>query len=165
MDYNVCVLRPSDAVAFRDLRLEALQAHPEAFGSDFESESKRTPAKWEAQLKDKTFLGAWCENKLVGMIGFMRHTGAKQEHTGKFIAMYVQPQMRGMGVAKALIAEGLTLAKKQVEQVMLDVSTENTPAYQLYLGLGFTTFGTAPRALKIGDAYYDEYLMVKDLRS
>jgi len=165
MDYTVCALRPTDAPAFRELRLEALQAHPEAFGSDYESESKRTPAKWETLLKDRTFFGAWRENKLVGMIGFMRHTGAKQDHTGKFISMYVQPDMRGKGVGKALAAEALLLAQKQVEQVMVDISTTNTPAYQFYQGQGFTPFGTTPRAVKIGDTYYDEHLMVKDLRS
>jgi len=165
MDYTVCQLRPSDAVAFRDLRLEALAAHPEAFGSDYETESKRDIKKWETHLKDRNFMGAWSANQLVGMIGFMRHTGVKDMHNGKLIAMYVRPEMRGKGVAKALVAQALELAAKQVEQVMLDVNTNNIAAYQLYQSLGFVTYGTCPRVMKIGEEYFDEHLMVKDLRT
>lgn len=34
-------LNPEDAVLYKALRLEALQNHPEAFGSDYEAEKDR----------------------------------------------------------------------------------------------------------------------------
>ena len=39
MDYVIRRLGHDDAAAFRVVRLEALQAHPEAFGADFQDET------------------------------------------------------------------------------------------------------------------------------
>jgi hypothetical protein len=37
-------------------------------------------------------------------------------------------------------------------------------ARQLYETVGFVVYGREPRALKVGDQYYDEDFMVLDLR-
>ena len=42
---------PGDAPAVSQLRLEALRAHPEAFSSDYQVESARSPADWEASIR------------------------------------------------------------------------------------------------------------------
>ena len=47
-----------------------------------------------------------------------------------------------------------------VEQLILAVVTVNTPARNLYLSLGFEPYGREPLALKLGDRYLDEELMV-----
>jgi ribosomal protein S18 acetylase RimI-like enzyme len=51
-----------------------------------------------------------------------------------------------------------------LEQVHLAVVTSNETAVNLYIALGFRTYGTDPGALKVGTALFDEYLMVKELR-
>jgi len=43
-------------------------------------------------------------------------------------------------------------------------STPQTAAIELYRSLGFRTFGTQQRALKLGDRYVDQEHMVLDVR-
>ncbi len=47
-----------------------------------------------------------------------------------------------------------------LEQVYLAVMATNEPALRVYRALGFETYGREPHALKIGETYYDEDLMV-----
>lgn len=47
-----------------------------------------------------------------------------------------------------------------VSKVDLMVVTENESAIRLYESIGFVRYGREPRALKAGDRYWDEYLMV-----
>lgn len=49
------LLRPSrreDASAYRDLRLDALQRSPAAFGSDYESSAARPMSFWEERMAE-----------------------------------------------------------------------------------------------------------------
>ena len=48
-------------------------------------------------------------------------------------------------------------------QLMLCVNAENLPAKRLYASHGFQTFGLEPRAMKVGDCFYDEEHMCKQL--
>ena len=75
---------------------------------------------------------------------------------------YVQPERRGQGAGKALLQEAITEAKRLagVEQLHLSVVTTNTAACSLYHAIGFEIYGTVPRALKMDEQYWDEYLMV-----
>ncbi len=52
-----------------------------------------------------------------------------------------------------------------LEQVHLAVVATNAAAVTLYRSLGFTVYGRDPRALKLGDRYVDEELMVRRVRS
>ena len=51
-----------------------------------------------------------------------------------------------------------------MEQLELSVVTTSLAARRLYHSLGFVVYGTEPRALKLGEQYWDEDLMVLDLR-
>jgi ribosomal protein S18 acetylase RimI-like enzyme len=54
----------------------------------------------------------------------------------------------------------LLRSRPGLEQVALGVSTTNVAAKRLYESLGFEIYGRENRALKIGDEYVDEELMV-----
>jgi RimJ/RimL family protein N-acetyltransferase len=43
------------------------------------------------------------------------------------------------------------------------VNAENVRARNLYLSLGFKPFGLEPRAMRVGDRYFDEEHMVLSL--
>lgn len=73
--------------------------------------------------------------------------------------MYVRPEVRGTGLAAALVARVAEQARGAVEEVQLTVVTSNTAAVRLYTRAGFSQYGLERRALKIGTQYYDEALM------
>jgi ribosomal protein S18 acetylase RimI-like enzyme len=164
------MIRPiteSDVEAYRAIRLRALTEEPESFGASPE-DFLRTPladVAMRLRLSDDAFvLGAW-EPELVGTVGFVRQSGLKRRHQGMIWAMYVAPEARGRGLGRALMAEALARAAALpgIEQVHLGVVTTNSAARSLYLSLGFTIYGTERHALKLGDRYVDEELMVLEM--
>ena len=54
-------------------------------------------------------------------------------------------------------------ARDRVEQLLLSIITNNERARRFYGKMGFEPYGLEPRALKIGDQYYDEEFRVKFL--
>ena len=165
MTATIRLLTADDAADFRDMRLAALKAHPEAFGADYDEESKRSLTDHMDRLERDHFFGAFDDDKLVGLIGLILYDGAKMQHSGKIISMYVAPSHRGRKIGRALVETVCTAAKERVEQLYLCCVTTNENAKKLYDSCGFLTYGTEPRIMKIGDTYYDEYLMVRDLRA
>jgi len=159
-DFLVRQLTAADAAAYRDLRLEALQNAPTAFGSSYEAESQQTVADFEGWMTRSYIAGAWRDGALLGSASFYRLDGAKAAHRGNIWGVYVRPAARGHGVARALMTDVLAFARLQVQQVHLAVVTDNASARHLYERLGFTTYGTEPRALFVEGRYYDEHLMV-----
>jgi len=158
-----------DLDSVRALRLRALRDNPEAFGSTYEETLARGNEWMRQRLRskeDETFyLGAFEESRLVGMVGYYREDIIKTRHKGYVVSMFVVPESRGLGAGKALL-QALIARARQIEglqQLHLAVVTTNQAAYQLYRSLGFEAYGTEPRALKSGEQYWDEYLMVLHL--
>jgi phosphoribosylglycinamide formyltransferase-1 len=153
-------LSPSEAAAYRDIRLEALQNAPTAFVSSYEAESKNTLEEFAERLTTSYIAGAWLGGSLVGTAGFYRERHTKVAHRGNVWGVYVKPEARGHGVARALITDVLAFARTQVKQAHLSVVTENESARRLYEALGFIIYGTEPRSLFVDGRYLDEHMMV-----
>ncbi len=160
-------LTESDVEAFQAIRLEGLQLNPEAFGSSYEEQKDRPLSSYAQRLRDSAAtpdaftLGAF-DGGLIGTAGFVRDQGAKMRHKGMIWGVYVTQPARGRGVARALMEEAIHRAHAMpgLEQVYLAVMSTNEPALRVYRALGFETYGREPHALKIGETYYDEDLMV-----
>ena len=150
----------AEAATYRDIRLEALQNAPTAFGSSYEAESQNSLVDFGGYLTNSYIAGAWLKGELVGTAGFRREKYIKVAHRGDIWGVYVKPKARGHGVARALITELIAVARSQVKQVHLSVVTENAPAVRLYKDLGFTIYGTEPRSLCVDGRYLDEHMMV-----
>jgi ribosomal protein S18 acetylase RimI-like enzyme len=154
---------PADPVLYRSIRLEALRANPEAFGSTFEAENAK-PLSWFSDgLGSSTVLGAFRDAQLVGVACFAVQQGQKRAHKGGLWGMYVRPAARRAGVGRRLVEAICDLARRQVEQIQLTVVRGNEQALRLYTRLGFFEYGLERNALKQGGRYYDEVLMAKDL--
>jgi RimJ/RimL family protein N-acetyltransferase len=153
----------SDASLYRDIRLEALGASPEAFGSTFETENAQPLSWFFDRLGTSTVLGAFSDTKLVAMAGFAIQQGQKRAHKGLLWGMYVRPGARGTGVGRRVVEAVLDLARQHVELIQLTVVQENEHARRLYASLGFLDYGLEKHSLKQNGRYYDEVLMAKNL--
>jgi ribosomal protein S18 acetylase RimI-like enzyme len=159
-------LTEDDLDALWALRLRALKDNPEAFGSTYEETLARGKTSMLQRLRaaesETFYLGAFEEGRLVGMVAYYHEEGIKVRHKSYVISMYVASESRGLGAGNALMQTLISHARQieGIEQLLLAVVTTNQAAYQLYRSLGFEVYGTEPRALKAGEQYWDEYLMV-----
>lgn len=153
----------ADAALYRDIRLEALSAHPEAFGSGHEYEAAQPLSWFSARLADSSVLGAFRGAELAGIVGLAIQQGQKKAHKGMIVGMYVRPDARRAGTGRRLMQAVIELARHRVELVQLTVVRDNEPARRLYAGLGFQEYGIERHSLKHDGRYYDEILMAMDL--
>lgn len=172
-NYSIRPLELDDFASFVDIQSDALLNAPEVFGSDYE---------WfeglSVLLKEQRFelfvnfpyqfvLGAVRDNgEIAAMVGFScEYNRSKVKHKGRLWGMYVRPEFRNRGLATALVKAIITTAQEVMhcEILQLSVSKHNEASFALYLRLGFIVYGTEIHAMKIGNAYVDEYLMHKML--
>jgi ribosomal protein S18 acetylase RimI-like enzyme len=169
---NIRILTEADAGTYWALRLRALREDPKAFASAYEEAVTRPLGsvvqrfREEPPSPDNFIMGAFEDNHLIGTIGFWREQGSKNRHKGVIWGVYVAPEVRGRGIARALLQQVIAYAQTSpgLEQILLAVATTQVAARCLYRSLGFEVYGVQPRALKLGEQYVDEELMMIDLR-
>ena len=116
-DVTVRPLNENDAHAFQDLRLKGLQEHPDAFASTYEREVVYSTEfvaerlRRTAESPNNFTLGAFREEELLGLVGFYRKTGEKEQHRGHIWGMYVRSDEQGKGIGKALLSKAIDLAE------------------------------------------------------
>jgi ribosomal protein S18 acetylase RimI-like enzyme len=167
---EIRVLDVSDAQAWWELRLAALQSEPGAFGQTVEGHlavGVEGIARQLGNLGQGSFwLGCFYGEAMVGMVRFERAEGTKERHKGNIRSVFVAESQRGRGIGRALLEEVLRRARGQegLEQVLLGVGSRQLAAMGLYESLGFERFGIEPRALKVEGQEIDEHWMVLWLR-
>jgi ribosomal protein S18 acetylase RimI-like enzyme len=164
MSFVIRPLRADEAALYRDIRLEALRRHPEAFSAAFEQESVQPLSFFADRLTASTVFAGFGDRDVLGVAGFLVEPGVKRAHKAHLWGMYVRPAARGTGLARQLVEAVLAFAQERVDLVQLSVIAGNVPAHQLYLALGFTPYGLEERALKVAGKYFDEVHMVRLLR-
>ena len=135
-------LSTDDVAIYRDLRLQALREHPEAFSTsaeDFEQRSLESIAQRLEPSPTQFTLGAFLNEAYVGSLTFVQEERTKLRHRGHIFGTYVAPEARRQGIAKALLQEAIHRARRlnDLETIVLSVTTTNASAVKLYKSLGF----------------------------
>ena len=163
---SIRFIRQVDVAAFKTLRLEALREHPEAFGSDYEENSRHPESFWIERVTKSIddpvncIVLADAGDELAGMMGVYRSHGVKNSHAGNIWGVYVRPKYRGKKLTDRMIEQAMQWCRsKQLRIVRLAVNVNNAAAIRCYLRCGFMVYGTSPQELRIGEVYHDEQLM------
>jgi len=122
-----------DWLLWRDLRLEALQEAPYAFGSrlaDWQGEGD-TEVRWRARLSTVQLnVVVYLNGKAAGMVS---GTSVNDHGIVELISMWVAPLARGQGVGDSLVATVIEWARGQrAVRITLDVVETNQHAVNLY---------------------------------
>ena len=160
--------REEDAPAYRDLRLEALRNHPEAFSSDYAASLAKPMTFWTERLRFNSTDSAVMiyfavhDQQLIGTCGIIRTNSPKIQHSANIVGMYVRPDWRGFRIAEGLVTACMDWARTlAIKTVKLAVVTTNTRAIRCYARCGFQVYGIEPQALYYDDVFYDELLMAR----
>lgn len=158
------VLTAADASAFREIRLEGLLRHPDAFGSSHAEEAGRPDVWFQDTLASGLVVGCEIGTRLAGIAGLFIPSAIKMRHRGTLWGMYVTADERRHGVGLALVRAIIASAEGKVEELTLGVAAHNQSAVSLYRRMGFADYGLDRHALRVDDEYVDEILMKLPLR-
>ena len=165
--FVIRLLGPEDALAFRRLRGERLVSEPRAFGESPVEHEARPLESFEkklAETKDDDFvLGAFDGDRLIAAAGFARIQRVKRRHKGGVWGMFVVPEYRRRGIARALLEELIEKVRALPDLRFVQLSVTVEPARKLYESLGFVAWGREPASLCLDGEYIDEDHMVLDL--
>ncbi|HWF10834.1 MAG TPA: GNAT family N-acetyltransferase, partial [Bryobacteraceae bacterium] len=159
-------IREADLPAYKALRLEALQAHPEAYGSDYADQAGDPDSVWMGRIQS-SLEGKWSRiflaedsGEMAGLLAAYREKGAKVCHSATLVSVYVRPRWRGRGLADQMVQEAIAWsASAGVRILRLTVVTSNTRAIRCYQRCGFRVCGIQPEVIRVGTQYHDELLM------
>lgn len=159
-----------DTLAFRELRLEALQSHPLVFGASYEEDYGLPDEHWQQRVRDgagseqSIIYVAEAAGTLVGMTGIMRPNRIKMQHQATIWGVYVRQGWRGARLGDALLEACVDWARRQqLRIVKLGVVAVNHTAIRSYLRSGFQIYGIEPEVIHYNGAFYDELVMYRRL--
>jgi ribosomal protein S18 acetylase RimI-like enzyme len=160
----ICTLSRENWASFKALRLAAIDSAPFALWPTHEEEAAQSAAEVQARIDPGPYqivFGAFDGRELVGIAGFRRDRLAQIAHRATIWGVAVHPARRKEGIGLRLLQRLVAHARDAgVLQLQLAVAVENQPAQALYRSLGFKGYGIEPRAMRVGDRFYDEEHMV-----
>jgi ribosomal protein S18 acetylase RimI-like enzyme len=169
------LIRPLDATdarAYQELRLLALQESPTAFSASHADEVGRSLDEVAARITPAAdgsilMLGIFERDELAGFVAVVHPQRAKLRHGVELAGMYVAPAFRRRGFGRALLKITMAHARSisGVRQIRLGVNVMNTGASTLYRSIGFASCGVEPDALQVDGVFYGEERYVLRLDS
>ena len=169
MSYCIRQLSAPDLPDYRTLRLQALTQCPAAFGATPRTEQALDDAQILQRFNGdpgQIMWGGFDEHGLLcATLGMYRDTGEKTLHKAHLFAMFVAAQNRCQGLARRLLDIAIEHARSlNLHQLMLGCNASNHSALRLYEQAGFQAYGLEPAALLVDGEFFDEELMVLQLK-
>jgi len=130
-------LGPDDWQAYKRIRLAALAADPQAFGSTLAHAQTLTDDEWKGRLTTSAFFLGEVEGEAAGLVGSHR-----RDKYAELISMWVAPAFRRTGLAARLIDAVIAWAAGEgFSEVRLWVVEGNASAERAYAKSGFARTG------------------------
>lgn len=143
--FRIRRVEPEDWDGFRQIRLRALATEPWAFGSTFARESGFAEEQWKQRIArnsptspSATWAAIDSSARFVGIVASARVDG-----TFHIFAMWVAPELRGVGIAGRLLDTALEWIRDLAPEspVQLEVNPRAVAAIRLYESRGFRSTG------------------------
>lgn len=155
---------PEQWRAHRDLRLDMLEADPDAFWADLGEVRSRTEEQWREEIAGpRIHLQARAGETVLGGIALLPE-GYTPEHPipadrSHIVSLWVRPAARGRGLSTLLLRSVAELAISIGRpELSLDVDETNASARAVYERLGFRATGERePREGR--DSAWIEYML------
>ena len=168
---HIASLTAADAPQYRELMLEAYVQAADAFTSTAVERETEPLAWWVNRIAAPSGLGqsfgAFEGQRLQGTVALEYSAKPKTRHAALVIGMYVRPAARRLGAAaglmQALVAEALS--KPELRLLRLTVTQGNDAAIRLYEGLGFSSWGVEPQAIRTPSGFKGKVHMCMQLGS
>jgi len=162
---NVQILTVSPELweVYRDIRLDALQCEPQAFGSSYSKEKSFTKEKWMERIATRYNTIAIENGKAIGTMGAY----ISNEAVGKvanIVGVYVIGDARGRGLGLKLFDFVIAKVKEdhKLAKIALTVNKVQLHAVALYKKLGFKVVGEETTLMGDGKEY-TELLMERSV--
>lgn len=152
LSWRLRVLGWSDVDALRALKMEASANHPTQFAyapEDIWEAAAETVCPGLGLRPVDRAIGVFCDGELHGMAEFVRSSGSKSLHVGEMKSVYLRPELRGSGAAKALLSELIEHAADYTTLLCAAVGLDNPAAKTLYAGFGFASYGVHPAMIRV----------------
>ncbi|MFC3807094.1 GNAT family N-acetyltransferase [Terrabacter sp. MAHUQ-38] len=147
-------VRPDEWQSHRDVRLEMLRDAPDAFWFTYADEAVYDEADWRERIEGAWLVQARDDEGILGTAGLGSHWEPERATTATLFGMYVAPRARGRGVGEALVRAVLDEARRMGKsQVVLEVTSSNPAAEQLYARCGFERTGAVHEHPRRPDLY------------
>lgn len=157
-------LTEKDWRIYKSLRIEALEKFPMSFASTLKEENTLSNKEWQNTLTNSVIFGAFCNSKIIGCCGFSVFKIIKMKHKATIWGMYIQPEYTGLGIADLLLKTAVDYAKNNgIKKIQLACVSYNQRAIRFYQKNGFEIYAKDSLSIKIGDKFYDDYLMMLTL--
>jgi dihydropteroate synthase len=133
---------PGDWQTWRDLRLRGLAEAPDAFGSTLAVERARGDDRWRAMVAPDPAREVWFAERDGIAVGTAVAKLAPDGLRAQLLGMWVAPEARRSGAARALIAAARSwAAARGACELVLEVTEGNLAAAELYRATGFADTG------------------------
>lgn len=151
---------------YHKIRLECLDQFPKNFGGLYIEEKTSKNFKFDKIIgqEDSTdfLVGAFKDNNLIGICGFIQEKREKTKHVGEISGMYVQQKYNGQSIGSGLLKFTIDSAFENpvLEKIILAVADKNKNAHNLYLKHNFKIYGRLEKYFKYQEEYETQVFMV-----